>query len=103
MHYNERFHLEVGRIAGNADLMPSLRRILLDHARLAKIFCRASAPTDMQRDLSTAVHQHDLIIDAIAQQDVQTASELVRAHMDLSRRRMAEYAVPAGLEVSING
>ena len=57
----------------------------------------------MQRDLSTAVHQHDLIIDAIAQQDAQTASELVRAHMDLSRKRMAEYAVPAGLEVSISG
>jgi DNA-binding GntR family transcriptional regulator len=101
VHYNERFHLEIGRIAGNAYLMPSLKRILLDHARLAKIFYRASAPTDMQRDLSTAVHQHDLIIDAIAKQDVQGASDLVRAHMDLSRRRMAEYAVPTGLDIPI--
>ena len=46
-------------------------------------------------------HQHDLIIDAIAKQDVQGARDLVRAHMDLSRRRMAEYAVPTGLEIPI--
>jgi DNA-binding GntR family transcriptional regulator len=103
VHYNERFHLEIGRIAGNAYLMPSLKRILLDHARLGKIFYRASAPADMQKDLSTAVHQHDLIIDAIAKQDAQTASDLVRAHMDLSRRRMAEYAVPSGLDIPVNG
>lgn len=83
--------------------MPSLRRLLLDHARLGKIFYRPSAPVDMQRDLSTAVHQHDLIIDAIEKNDAQGAGDLVRAHMDLSRRRMAEYAVPAGLDIPIHG
>jgi DNA-binding GntR family transcriptional regulator len=103
VHYNDRFHLEIGRIAGNAYLMPSLRRILLDHARLGKIFYRPGAPDDMKRDMSTAVHQHDLIIDAIARRDPQGASELVRAHMDLSRRRMSEYAVPAGLNIPIGG
>jgi DNA-binding GntR family transcriptional regulator len=103
VHYNDRFHLEIGKIAGNAYLMPSLRRLLLDHARLGKIFYRAGSPTDMQRDLSTAVDQHDLIIDAIERKDAQAAGELVRAHMELSRRRMAEYAMPAGLEVSISG
>lgn len=55
----------------------------------------------MQRDMATAVHQHDLIIDAIESQDAQTATDLVRAHMDLSRRRMAEYAVPTGLEIPV--
>lgn len=101
VHYNDRFHLEIGKIAGNAYLMPSLRRVLLDHARLGKIFYRPSPAADMQRDMTTAVHQHDLIIDAIESQDVQTATDLIRAHMDLSRRRMAEYAVPAGLEIPI--
>lgn len=57
----------------------------------------------MQRDMSTAVHQHDLIIDAIERRDAAGATELVRAHMDLSRRRMAEYAVPAGLNIPITG
>ena len=103
VHYNDRFHLEIGKIAGNAYLMPSLRRILLDHARLGKIFYRPSPPEDMKRDMSTAVHQHDLIIDAIARRDAQGATELVRAHMDLSRRRMAEYAVPTGLNIPIGG
>jgi DNA-binding GntR family transcriptional regulator len=103
VHFNERFHLEIGKIAGNAYLMPSLRRLLLDHARLGKIFYRAGSPADMQRDLSTAVDQHDLIIDAIERRDAQGAGDLVRAHMELSRRRMAEYAMPAGLEVSISG
>ena len=103
VHYNDRFHLEIGKIAGNAYLMPSLRRILLDHARLGKIFYRPSPPDDMKRDMSTAVHQHDLSIDAIARRDAPAATELVRAHMDLSRRRMAEYAVPAGLNIPISG
>jgi DNA-binding GntR family transcriptional regulator len=103
VHYNDAFHLEIGKIAGNAYLMPSLRRILLDHARLGKIFYRPSPPEDMQRDMSTAVHQHDLIIDAIERRDSQGATELVRAHMDLSRRRMAEYAVPSGLNIPIVG
>lgn len=103
VHYNDRFHLEIGKIAANDYLMPSLRRLLLDHARLGKIFYRTSSPADMQRDLSTAVHQHDLIIDAIEKKDASGAGELVRAHMDLSRRRMAEYAVPAGLDVSLAG
>lgn len=103
VHWNDRFHLEIGKIAGNAYLMPSLRRLLLDHARLGKIFYRAGSPADMQRDLSTAVDQHDLIIDAIERRDAEAAGDLVRAHMELSRRRMAEYAMPAGLEVSISG
>lgn len=103
VHYNDRFHLEIGKIAGNAYLMPSLRRILLDHARLGKIFYRPSPAADMQEDMSTAVHQHDLIIDAIESRNVQAATDLVRAHMDLSRRRMAEYAVPAGLDIPMTG
>lgn len=101
VHYNDRFHLEIGKIAGNVYLMPSLQRLLLDHARLGKIFYRAGSPADMQRDLSTAVDQHDFIIDAIERRDAEAAGDLVRAHLDLSRRRMAEYAMPAGLEVAL--
>jgi|GEM_PF-3591560 len=83
--------------------MPSLRRLLLDHSRLGKVFYRASSPVDMQHDMSTAVDQHDLIIEAIARHDAPAAGELVRAHMDLSRRRMAEYAVPTALDIPLAG
>jgi len=98
---NDAFHFEIGRIARNAYLMPSLRRVLIDHARLGKIFYRSPATSDMQHDLETAVTQHDEIIEAIAQRDAQRAGELVRSHMELSRRRMAEYVIPEGLDVPI--
>src|SRR5262245_42416172 len=56
VHYNDRFHLEIGKIAVNASLMPSLRRLLLDHARLGKIFYHSTV-TDFARlrGLSTSV------------------------------------------------
>ncbi|MFG9881766.1 GntR family transcriptional regulator, partial [Pseudomonas aeruginosa] len=33
--------------------------------------------------------------------DPDAAAEIVRAHFELSRRRMAEYAAPAGVEVAL--
>lgn len=99
--HNDEFHFEIGRIARNTYLMPSLRRVLIDHARLGKIFYRSPTTSDMQKDLETAVEQHDQIIEAIALRDVQGAGELVRSHMELSRRRMTEYVIPEGLNVPI--
>jgi DNA-binding GntR family transcriptional regulator len=99
--HNDQFHFEIGRIARNTYLMPSLRRVLIDHARLGKIFYRAPATDDMQKDLEKATEQHDQIIEAIARRDAQGAGELVRAHMELSRRRMTEYVIPEGLNVAI--
>ena len=94
VYYNNLFHLEIGRIAENPYLLPSLERLLIDHARLGKIFYRHPNTTDMQEDLDTAVIQHDQIIDAIERHNAGEAGEIVRVHMDLSRRRMTEYVVP---------
>lgn len=99
--WNDEFHLEIGKIARNPYLMPSLRRLLIDHARLGKIFYRAPATPDMQSNLEAAVRQHDEIIDAIERHDAEGAAALVRAHLDLSRHRMAEYAAPEGIEVPL--
>ncbi|TBU91219.1 GntR family transcriptional regulator [Phytopseudomonas dryadis] len=99
--HNDAFHLEIGKMAHNDYLMPSLRRLLIDHARLGKIFYRHPTTDDMQRDLETACVQHDQMIDAIERQDPDTAADVVRAHFELSRRRMAEYAAPAGVEVAL--
>lgn len=101
VYYNNQFHLEIGKIADNPYLMPSLERVLIDHARLGKIFYRHPATPDMQEDLDTAVIQHDQIITAIEQHQAADAGDLVRVHMDLSRRRMTEYVVPAGIEVPV--
>ncbi|SOZ19305.1 Transcriptional regulator, GntR family [Cupriavidus taiwanensis] len=98
---NDQFHLQIGKMAHNPYLMPSLRRILIDHARLGKIFYRHPTTADMEEDLGKAADQHDEIIDAIARHDAEAAAEIVRSHMDLSRRRMTEYVAPAGVDVPI--
>ena len=99
--HNDEFHLEIGRMAHNDYLMPSLRRLLIDHARLGKIFYRHPTTDDMQHDLELACEQHEQMIDAIVQRDPETAADVVRAHFELSRRRMAEYAAPTGVEVAL--
>jgi len=103
--YNDQFHYEIGKIARNAYLMPSLRRILIDHARLAQTFYRTKAigivPDDMQRDMEKAVTQHDQMIEAIAQRDLAAAKQLVQEHWELSRKRMAEYVMPDALDIAL--
>ena len=48
-----------------------------------------------------ACQQHDQMIEAIERRDPETAGQLVREHFELSRRRMAEYAAPQGMEVAL--
>jgi DNA-binding GntR family transcriptional regulator len=94
---NDRFHLFIGEIAGNAYVMPSLRRCLIDHARIAKVFYEdqlAAKNPKMAAERDEAALQHDQIIAAIADRDPDRAEALVRAHLDLSRRNIAMYATP---------
>ncbi|MFG6443287.1 GntR family transcriptional regulator [Roseateles sp. LKC17W] len=100
IHCNDQFHLEIGKIANNAHFMPSLQRVLLDHARLGKIFHQPS-PSAEKSFTSMAVHEHDLIIDAIERQDASAAVEIIRTHMELSRRRMSSYAMPDFLNIPL--
>ncbi len=98
--YNDQFHLRIGEVAKNPYLLPSLRRLLIDHARIGKIFYRP-ANAQMQDNLEEACRQHDDIIDAIAAHDADRAEVLVRAHLDLSRKNMAMYAAPESMSVAI--
>jgi len=98
---NDQFHCEIGHMARNPYLLPSLRRLLLDHARLGKTFYRLPATDDTQQDMQAAVRQHDEMIEAIARGDAQAAGDVVRAHWELSRRRMADYVVPQGMAVPL--
>lgn len=98
--YNDKFHLRVGEIANNAFILPSLRRLLIDHARIGKIFYRPSNAR-MLEELHEASRQHDEMIDAIANHDPDRAEALVRAHLDLSRKNMAMYAAPEGMAISL--
>lgn len=94
---NDRFHLQIGEMARNAYVLPSLRRCLIDHARIAKVFYedRLTAHNpQMQAERDEAADQHDQILAAIEARDPDRAEAIVRAHLDLSRRNIAMYATP---------
>lgn len=97
---NNAFHLQIGRIARNEYLMPSLRRILIDHGRVGRTFFRRDPSA--QQQLVKAVHHHDLIIDAIEKHDPEEAAAIVKAHFDLSRKSMTAYVVPDNMEVPMD-
>lgn len=99
--YNNEFHLKIGEIANNPYLMMSLKRLLIDHARLAKTFYKSSMTSSTNEDMKLAVHQHELIIQAIEFQDIKRAEDLINEHWDLSRRRMADYVIPDAVVVPL--
>jgi DNA-binding GntR family transcriptional regulator len=95
---NNEFHLQIGKIARNDYLIPSLRRLLIDHGRIGRTFFRRDPAA--REELEVAADQHDQIIEAIERHDPEAAARIVRAHLDLSRRNMAAYAAPEGMELS---
>lgn len=92
--HNDAFHLQIGEMAHNVYLMPSLRRLLIDHARIGMTFYQDTPDPQSAKNLETAVAQHDAIIEAIEKRDVTAAEELIRAHWELARRNAAVYATP---------
>ncbi|MGO4138968.1 GntR family transcriptional regulator [Rhizobium brockwellii] len=96
--YNDQFHRQIGEMAHNVYLVPSLRRLQIDHARIGKVFYKYPNTPRMQEELELATQQHDEMIDAIGKRDPDAAGELARLHLELSRRNMAMYAAPEGLE-----
>ncbi|MBB4238476.1 GntR family transcriptional regulator [Rhizobium esperanzae] len=96
--YNDQFHRQIGEMAHNVYLVPSLRRLQIDHARIGKVFYTHPNTPRMQEELELAAQQHDEMIEAIGKRDPDAAGELARIHIELSRRNMAMYAAPEGLE-----
>ncbi|MBB5574872.1 GntR family transcriptional regulator [Rhizobium paranaense] len=96
--YNDQFHRQVGEMAHNVYLVPSLRRLQIDHARIGKIFYKHPNTPRMQEELELASKQHDEMIETIERHDADAAGELARLHLELSRRNMAMYAAPEGIE-----
>ncbi|SAL01412.1 GntR family transcriptional regulator [Caballeronia calidae] len=97
---NDQFHFAIGKMAHNPYLLPSLCRLLIDHARLGRTFYQ---PRDerMDSELAEAVQQHEDIIDAIERRDAEAAGAVVLAHVNLARRNMASYVTPEGVTVPV--
>ena len=98
--WNDRFHALVGEMADDVYLMPSLRRLLIDHARIGMTFYRPRDP-EMAKRLTTAAEQHEALIDCIAAGDEEGAAAVTRAHWTLSRDRIEMFVMPGGLDVPL--
>jgi DNA-binding GntR family transcriptional regulator len=97
---NERFHDAIGEMADNEFLLPSLRRLLIDHTRIGMTFYnpRLTAMSDMQ---ARAADQHDQFIDLIEAGDSTGAAELAVAHWDLSRVEMERFVTPESIDIPL--
>jgi len=96
VYWNDRFHFVTGEMADNQYLMPSLRRLLIDHARIGQTFWRARN-ADMASRISVAAAQHDRFIELIELGDEEGVVALTRDHWQLSRDHMEMFVRPEPL------
>jgi DNA-binding GntR family transcriptional regulator len=93
---NERFHSIMGEMADNEFLMPSLRRLLIDHARIGMVFYNTRNP-DLADQRAVAVEQHDQFIELIEARDAEGCAEIAIAHWELSRAQIESFVTPASV------
>ncbi len=97
---NHRFHLLIGEMAGNPYLLPSLKRMLIDHTRLSQTFYRP-ASDDEARRVRLACDHHDAMIEAIERREPERAVELTLEHWELSRDRLESFVSPDPLPIDV--
>ena len=100
VYTNDQFHALVGEMADNVCLQPSLRRLLIDHARIAQTFYRPTSAA-MKTDLETAAGQHDAMIEAFRRGDADAAAELAAEHWELSRKQIERFVTPDSLAIGL--
>jgi DNA-binding GntR family transcriptional regulator len=97
---NERFHDAMGEMADNEFLLPSLRRLLVDHTRISMTFYNPRI-TDLSKAQITAADQHDQFIAMIEAGDADGAAELAVAHWELSRSQMEKFVTPDSIDIPL--
>lgn len=97
---NERFHAVMGEMADNAFLMPSLRRLLIDHTRIGMSFYNPRN-ADLADEREVAAEQHDQFITLIERGDADGAGQLALDHWELSRAAMITFVSPASLNIPL--
>lgn len=98
--WNDRFHFIMGEMADNPYLMPSLRRLLIDHARIGQTFWNARDAT-MRDRIEVAADQHDSFIGLIEAADEEGAVALTLEHWALSRDHLEMFVRPEPLPLSV--
>ena len=97
---NHRFHELIGEMAANAYLMPSLRRLLIDHTRLGQMFYRPTSKPEIDAVHEASQH-HDAMIAALEARDDGVLVELTLKHWDLSRDRIERFVRPDPLPLDV--
>lgn len=97
---NHRFHEQIGEMAHNPYLMPSLQRMLIDHTRLSQTFYRPASAAERVLVMK-ASEQHDAMISAIEAQEPALAIDLTLQHWDLSRDRLERFVRPDPLPLDV--
>jgi DNA-binding GntR family transcriptional regulator len=93
---NNRFHEIIGEMSNSTFLKPSLRKVLIDHARIGHTFFRP-ADDRMEANLHTSCEHHDQIIAAIIERDEAAIVRLVFEHWELSRDNMEMFVAPKAM------
>ncbi|SLN23548.1 putative HTH-type transcriptional regulator YdfH [Roseovarius litorisediminis] len=97
---NHRFHRQIGEMAHNPYLLPSLNRMLIDHTRLSQTFYRPASEDEAGR-VNRAIDQHDQMIVAIERQEAALAVDLTIDHWNLSRDRLERFVTPDPLPIDV--
>ncbi len=97
---NHRFHELIGEMAANEYLMPSLRRLLIDHTRLGQMFYRPASPAETVAVRQASQH-HDAMIAALERREAGLMVSLTLEHWDLSRDRIERFVRPDPLPLDV--
>ena len=87
---NERFHSIMGEMADNEFLMPSLRRLLIDHTRIGMTFY-SPRNADLAAQRATAVQQHDQFIELIDAGDAEALRRAIDSALGTVPRSDREF------------
>lgn len=93
VYWNDQFHHIMGEMADNQYLMPSLKRLLIDHARIGQTFWRSRTAEEESR-IEAASDQHDRFIALIEARDEEAVVALTSEHWDLSRQHLELFVRP---------
>lgn len=97
---NERFHAVMGELADNEYLLPSLRRLLIDHTRIGVTFY-SPRKANMAKGQAIAADQHDQFIALIEKGDADAAAKLAVEHWELSRAQIENFVTPESIQVPL--
>ncbi len=98
--WNQRFHSVIGEMADNEFLMPSLRRLLIDHTRIGMTFYNPRKEA-MACVSAIAADQHDEFIALIEAGNADAAADLAVAHWELSRAQIESFVAPESIKMPL--